>query len=206
MAQFAKRYPLPIFLMTLVVIFAAVAAYLYWPRTPELPVIKKAADFSMQNVDGKTVTLQDMNGKAKLFYYYFASCPDVCPPTTFMLSQVQDMLKEKGVFGTDVNIVSITFDPKRDSLERLQEWSQKNKADLSGWYFLRGDEAATANMMDENGSKVIKDKDGNFTHTNYVTLVDQDGRIRKLINANDVSITPTQMAESIVKDVMSIIK
>ncbi|WP_028546853.1 SCO family protein [Paenibacillus taiwanensis] len=199
MAQFAKRYSLQLFLCSLVLIFAVAAAWIYWPKGSDLPVVKAAPDFSMENVDGQTVSLASTNGKVRLFYFFFSNCTDVCPPTTYMLNEVQDVLKEKGVFGDKANIVSVTFDPKRDTRERLMTWAtDMNKADLTGWYFLRGDEAETAQFMNKFGSAVVKDNDGNFTHTNLVTLVDQDGNVRKYYNANDLEVTPELIADDVV--------
>ena len=203
MAQFAKRYSLQIFLFVLVIIFAIAAAWLYWPKEEPLPIRGEAPHFSLENVDGSTVTLDGTDGKVRLFYFFFANCPDVCPPTTYMLNEVQDQLKEKGVFGTDVNLVSITFDPERDTREALMDWAtNKNKADLSGWYFLRGDEAGTAELMKSFKQGVIKGEDGSFTHTNLITLVDQEGNIREFYNANDLEIT----SDVIVEGAMSLLK
>lgn len=202
-AQVVKRYSLQIFLCVLVIIFAAAAAWMYWPRAEVLPNEGKAPEFAMENVDGSTVKLSDLDGKVKLIYFFFASCEEVCPPTTYMLNEVQDQLKDKGVFGKDVNLVSISFDPERDTKEVLMKWAlEKNKADLSGWYFLRGDEAETADLMKQFNSLVMKDKDGNFSHTNRIILLDQDGNKRKFINASDTEVT----SETIVNDVMSLIK
>ncbi|MCG7410436.1 SCO family protein [Paenibacillus sp. ACRRX] len=199
MAQFAKRYSLQLFLCSLVLVFAVAAAWIYWPKGSDLPVVKAAPEFSMENVDGQTVSLASTNGKARLFYFFFSHCTDVCPPTTYMLNEVQDLLKEKGVFGDKANIVSVTFDPKRDTRERLMKWAtDMNKADLKGWYFLRGDEAGTAEFMNKFGSAVVKDNDGNFTHTNLVTLVDQDGNVRKYYNANDLEVTPELIADDVI--------
>ncbi|BFH67097.1 hypothetical protein J27TS7_13490 [Paenibacillus dendritiformis] len=202
--SWAKKYSFQIFLGALVAVFAIVVAILYWPREPEIPMTdKKAPDFSMQNVDGSTVTLADTNGKVRLFYFYFTNCPDVCPPTTYRLSEVQKLLQDKGMFGTEASIVSISFDPERDTLEEIKKWSEKYNADYSGWYFLRGKEEDVAKMMPEFGSSVFKDEDGNFTHLNVITLVDRDGNIRKYYNANDLE---TASPENIAKDVERLVK
>ncbi|MFD2505845.1 SCO family protein [Paenibacillus septentrionalis] len=42
-----------------------------------------APSFALTDVDGNAVSLESTNGKARIVYFYFASCPDVCPPTTF---------------------------------------------------------------------------------------------------------------------------
>ena len=81
----------------------------------EIPEIREIQSFSMENVDGRNISLADTQGKVRLFYFYFTSCPDVCPITTFTLSQVQDLLKEDGTFGDKASFVSISFDPKVDT-------------------------------------------------------------------------------------------
>ncbi len=70
----------------------------------KLPVIGEVQDFSLENVDGKLVTLADTQGKARLVYFFFTECPDVCPITTYMLSETQDLLEKDGSFGKDVNL------------------------------------------------------------------------------------------------------
>lgn len=165
-------------------ICVVLAGYLLWTSIakPKLPVIGTVAPFSLENVDGNNVALEDTNGKVRLFYFFFSNCPDVCPITTLRLSQVQDELKEKGVFGKDATIVSITFDPERDTRERLKEFGDKFKADYSGWYFLRGDQGQVIDLA-MNSFKILvnQDKDGNFVHMDLIGLVDRKGNIREMI-------------------------
>ncbi|MFD3260307.1 SCO family protein [Paenibacillus lentus] len=165
-------------------ICVVLAGYLLWTSfaKPKLPVIGTVAPFSLENVDGDNVALEDTNGKVRLFYFFFSNCPDVCPITTLRLSQVQDELKEKGLFGKDATIVSITFDPERDTKERLKEFGDKFKADYSGWYFLRGDQGQVIDLA-MNSFKILvnQDKDGNFVHMDLIGLVDRKGNIREMI-------------------------
>jgi protein SCO1/2 len=146
---------------------------------------KMGADFSYTDTDGNTVTLKNTNGTVRLLYFFFSYCPDVCPPTTFLLSQVQEDLKQEGLFGKDVQFLSVTIDPERDTPERLKEFANTYEADFSGWKFLRGDEAETAALAKQYDILVTKDKDGNFGHMNLIVLLDKKGRIRDWISAND---------------------
>ncbi len=41
-------------------------------------------------------------GRSELFISSDANCPDICPPTTYLMTQVQNQLKDKGTFGKDV--------------------------------------------------------------------------------------------------------
>jgi len=175
-------------------------------KEDELPVQGKGAEFSYTDMNGETVTLSGTNGKARLLYFFFANCPDVCPPTTFVMSQVQDQLKEEGIFGKDVEFLSVTIDPERDTPELLKDYSERFDADPAGWKFLRGDEEATKKLAREYQILVEKDKDGNFGHMNLIVLLDRDGQIRDWISANDYieldgdtdeKLTPADMAKKI---------
>lgn len=181
----------------LLAICVVLAGYLLWDSfaKPKLPVIRPVQSFSMENVDGKNVTLEDTNGKVRLFYFFFSNCPDVCPITTFRLSQVQDVLKEKGLFGKDASIISISFDPQRDTREKIKAFGDKFKADYSGWYFLRGDEQKTFDLA-MNSFKILinKDQDGNFVHMDLIGLVDRDGNLREIYRPEA---TPEEIAKGV---------
>ncbi len=170
--------------------------YVFVPQQP-LDDLQAAPAFQMNDIDGNQVSLESTNGKARIVYFYFANCPDVCPPTTFLLSEVQDKLKEQNKLGNKAELISITFDPERDTPEAIRDFAQRLDADFEGWHFLRGsDWETTLDLAREFGVAVIKEEDGSFTHTNVITLVDQDGRIRKWINGSKEDLT----ADEIISD------
>ncbi|KLU57262.1 electron transporter SenC [Paenibacillus sp. VT-400] len=179
------------------------AVYLMWGTVfaskEKLPEIREIQSFSMENVDGSTVSLEDTQGKVRLFYFYFTSCPDVCPITTFTLSQVQDLLKEDDTFGKDVSFVSISFDPKVDTREKIKTFADRFHADYSGWYFLRGDMDKTKQFARESFQILIdgESKD-DFAHMNMIGLVDENNKLRKVYNAfNTEDVVPAVIAEDI---------
>lgn len=189
-----KRYKWTWLLLAIAILLAT---YLLLPslNKPKLPVIGPVESFSMDNVDGRTVTLDDTQGKVRLFYFFFANCPDVCPLTTFRLSQVQDILKEKDLFGEDASIVSITFDPERDTLENIRDFGDKFKADYNGWYFLRGDQQQTMDLaLNSFKTLVTKDQDGNFVHADLIGLVDRNGNLRDIYRPEA---TPEEIAQGV---------
>jgi protein SCO1/2 len=169
----------------------------------ELPVQGKGAEFSYTDSDSANVTLSNTNGKARLLYFFFASCPDVCPPTTFLMSQVQDVLKKDGVFGNKVEFLSVTIDPTHDTPEVLKDYAKRFNADPSGWKFLRGDEKGPADLALKYQIQVIKGDDGSFSHMNLIVLLDKQGQIRDWISLNDYidqgdkNLTPKDMAKKI---------
>ena len=186
----------------LLAILILLAGYLLFTslNKPKLPVIGPVESFSMENVDGRTITLADTQGQVRLFYFFFSNCPDVCPLTTFRLSQVQDILKEKGLFGKDASFVSVTFDPERDTLENMKAFGDKFKVDYSGWYFLRGDQQQTMDLAINSFKTLItKDQNGNFVHADLIGLVDREGNLREIYR-------PEATAEEIAKGVANLAK
>lgn len=163
------------------IIVIAAAGWLYKSQAggeEKLPVLKPAADFKLEHVDGKQVGLSDDSGKVRLVYFFWSSCPDVCQPTTFELSKVQQELQKSNLLGTDAVIYSISFDPERDTVEQLKKYSARFEADPNGWKFLRGDSKVT-DLAKQYAVSVLKDDKGNFAHVNSVALVDRQGNIRK---------------------------
>lgn len=188
--------------MILLALGAAILYQALGNRHTEFNYNKPGTDFTLQNIDGKNVTLKDTDGKVRLVYFYYATCPDVCQPTSYLLSQIQDGLKEKGSFGKDTAILSITFDPTRDTTEKLKEFAGWYNADLSGWYFLRGEEQYSLDLARKWEIGVQKMENGDFAHTNIIFLVDKTGQIRHYYNANQLDLDKNV----IVKDMLALAK
>ncbi|UVI31713.1 SCO family protein [Paenibacillus spongiae] len=181
------------FKIAVLALCAALGLYLYLANNPKetvklLDTGNAAPNFQLTDLDNKPVTLADSNGKVRVVYFYFANCPDVCPPTTFLMSQLQDKLKKDGTFGKDVEFISISFDPERDTPEVIRKFIEKipGEIDQAAWTFLRGkDEAEIKKLMEDFGLSLFKDeKTGNFGHTDTITVIDRDGNIRKYMTGS----------------------
>ncbi|ALS20665.1 MULTISPECIES: SCO family protein [Paenibacillus] len=166
----------------------------------EIGVLKKAPEFTLENLDGKQVSLADTAGKAKLIYFYFSTCPDVCIPTTYTLSKIQDVLIKKGAFPDKTVLMSITFDPDRDTPERLKEFSQRYHADYRGWYFLRGNQDEVIKLASDYGVMVVKDPGGEtYTHGNLFLLVDGKGDLRTYYSGHDENLDIEKVADDLIQ-------
>jgi len=197
------------------ILVVAIIAFFLLSRMNEdkLPVEGDAPAFSLQNTEGETITLDNTAGKARLIYFFFAHCPDVCLPTNAMLSKVQEELKERGVFGDEAILMSVTFDPERDTADYLKEYMSNMNADATGWHYLRSDDVDYVRSVAESyGVTVIPVEDGtNFIHANLYTLVDGDGKIRKVYSPNVVfressPVPADELINEIVQDMVSLTK
>ncbi len=97
-----------------------------------------APDFTLVNQAGATVRLSRFRGRFVLLSFIYTHCPDVCPLTTAKLVRVQNELKKRGWFGSKVVLLTMTFDPRRDTPAVMKAYAAKFKVDHSGWDFLSG--------------------------------------------------------------------
>jgi len=184
---FLKKYAFQIALVCLILLMGGYLLYMYVLK-PEAPLtVKQAApSFSLTDIDGNEVSLESTNGKIRIVYFYFASCPDVCPPTTYLLGEVQDILRDKGELGEKVELISITFDPETDTPEVIRDFAERTGAEFESWKFLRAqDKEESIELAREFGVAVIYDEQNKtFYHSNIISLVDEDGNIREWINGS----------------------
>ncbi|WP_213586011.1 SCO family protein [Paenibacillus sp. J2TS4] len=92
-------------------------------------------DFTFTNQEGQAFGLADLKGKVWIADFVFTNCVTVCLPMTSNLALLQQKLRDAGV---DVEIVSFTVDPARDTPEVLKTYGQNYEADFANWHFLTG--------------------------------------------------------------------
>ncbi|MGA9520007.1 MAG: SCO family protein [Myxococcaceae bacterium] len=87
--------------------------------------------------DGKPVNLPKLvKGKLVAMNFVFSTCSTICSPMSAVFSRLRNELGDK--VGRDVELVSITLDPVRDTPERLEKFSSMFKRNR-GWTFVTGE-------------------------------------------------------------------
>lgn len=161
-----------------------------------------APDFSLPAASGTTYHLADQHGHPVLIYFGYTNCPDVCPITLAMMTQV----KQK-IGGKPLDIVFISVDPEHDTPKVMQDYVKnfdpsivaisvdKNTvlpllqsyggivtyADTSANAANSGSTQNTANGT--GGSNAISVQ----THTSFVYLIDPAGNLRVQYNSPQIS-------------------
>jgi len=164
-----------------------------------LPKIKPAPEFTLTNQDGKRVGLKDLRGKSLAITFIFARCVDTCPLLTAKMAGIQNRLGN--AFGPQVNFVSITVDPERDTPEVLRRYAVGHQANTSGWAFLTGTPAEVREVAKRYGIYYKKNPRGDVDHTFLTSLVDQNGTLR--VQYMGVKFNPDEMLrdlQSLVRD------
>lgn len=177
-------------------------AYWIWWGSTRLPVVERAPNWTLQNVDGQRESLQSLGQKVKLVEFVFLNCPDICPATTVNMVSLQEELKKKKLFGKDVRFVAISFDPERDTPEAMKKYAEAMKVDWSGWSFFTGTEDEIQKVLKDYKIFAEKQPDGSYVHpVRSLFLIDRNNNIRKIY-----SMGPKMNNEEILRDIVRLAK
>lgn len=111
----------------------------------------QVTDFSAIDQHGDEFTFSDIDSKVTVVAFIFTRCPDVCPITTQLLSQLSTELDGEM---SDVTILSISVDPEYDTPERLLEFANSHSVD---WPHITGDIEVMQAVWDDFGIFVDKE-------------------------------------------------
>jgi len=107
-------------------------AYDYPPAPPPGPPIK---EFSLIERSGREFNSKELAGHVWIGSFFFCSCPGPCWTMNQALKGIQDEFKD-----SDLELVSITCDPRNDTPDALTEYANnKLHVDRGRWVFLTGD-------------------------------------------------------------------
>ncbi|KZX62264.1 photosynthetic protein synthase I [Alcanivorax sp. HI0033] len=150
----------------------------------DLPVnTRLGGEFTLTDQNGEPFSQAALNGKVTILFFGYTHCPDICPAVLARVAQVYRQLQEAGE-ADQVQPVFITFDPERDTAAHLKEYLTWFKANIIG---LTGSLEEIRQVAKQYGVVFIKDQqeqDYLFTHSDYIYLLDDQGRVRKLYPAD----------------------
>lgn len=156
---------------------------------------KKIPDFSLTDIQGKTVTQSNLTGKIWLANYFFTTCPEICPLMMSKIALIQDKFKEY----PDFKVVSISTDPKSDTAAAIESFAKRHQADFSKWIFLTGEKSAVT-ALSANGLLLDASLDS-VMHSTRIALIDRNGVVRGRYDSTKVEET-----EQLIRDIKAMLK
>lgn len=164
------------------------------PGTYTLPVLGPAADGPVLDDGGKPRRLHELFGdRVVLLSFIYTSCNDVngCPLATWVLGRVQAPILADPRLRDRVRLLSLSFDPARDTPAQVREYGSRFREESFDWQFLTTTGKADLQpILDAYGQWTMPERDasGNVTgavaHLLRVYLVDDQRHIRNIYNAN----------------------
>ena len=138
-------------------------------------------DFILLDPDGKVRTLDDFKGKVVVMFFGYTQCPDICPTT---LTEMQQVMTLMGPQSDKVQVLFVTVDPERDTVELLKQYVPAFDPRFLG---LRPEDEAALEKVTKDFKiyykKVPGTKPGSYTmdHTAGSYAFDPESRLRLYI-------------------------
>jgi protein SCO1/2 len=132
------------------------------------------ADVAFTNDAGERFALGELRGRPVVLTMFFASCGYACPLLTSDMESIRAKLpadlRDRAAF------VLVSFDTQRDTPAALRKY--RNDRALDGqWILARGSDDAVRELAALLGVKYQREADGNFSHSNLVTILNAEGEI-----------------------------
>ncbi|MDZ5474518.1 SCO family protein [Bacillus sp. 31A1R] len=175
-----------IYLICSIIVFAGIAAgisfFLVRDANATIP-----EDTKLVTMNNEVYDFSKTKKNLKLVEFMYTHCPDICPTTTMKMNLLKKDLEKEGVFGSDIQFLSVTIDPYRDTPEVLKKHMEHFEIVEDGnWLFLTGDHNQLKKDMKQieelAGTFQFQYRDpgdGFYVHSTFVFLVDENNKFIK---------------------------
>jgi protein SCO1/2 len=148
--------------------------------------IEIGGSFEMLDTNKNTFTQENLEGKISVLYFGFTYCPDICPTSLNLLSEVIDGIPQ--YMHDKLQVIFISVDYDRDDPATVKEYLNNFNPKIIG---LTGTKKQV-NKITEN-YKVYHNKVGNdeenflIDHTSIIYVMGEDGKYLKHFSSNATS-------------------
>lgn len=132
-------------------------------------------DSKWKTESGNEISLSELSGKPQIMAMIFTSCTYACPIIVNDIKKIEAGISKEKL--DKVNFLLISIDPERDTPDTLMQFAKKQKLNLNRWKLLTADESSVSELAAVMGFKYKKEKDGSFSHSNIVSVLDKKGEI-----------------------------
>ncbi|MBL9134547.1 MAG: SCO family protein [Verrucomicrobiales bacterium] len=145
--------------------------------------VRVLAPFRLIERSGREVVRDEFQGKYLVVNFVFTSCSLPCLEVNRQMADVQRRLAD----AADVQLVSITIDPRTDTPAYLAQFAERFGADPKRWLFLTGDKSAVFGLLETSFlSKAAPDLasllPGGFDRSDRIALVDPKGQLWRYVD------------------------
>jgi protein SCO1/2 len=123
--------------------------------------------------DGHAAPLAARRGTPQLVSMFYTSCTMVCP----MIIDTMKATRRAAGEPTRLQLLAVSFDPERDSVDVLRRYAATHKLDPRWWTLARTRPQDTRSLSALLGVQYRRLPDGDFSHSSELLLLDGDGRI-----------------------------
>jgi protein SCO1 len=157
-------------------------------------------DFTLTDQAGQPVRFSAISaGKVVALNFIYTRCalPQFCLRASNVFEVMQRRFARQ--YGRDLVLLTVTFDPERDTPEVLATYAARFNADPKMWRFLTGKTADVRRVCTFFGVESYLDE-GLVNHSLHTAVIDRRGRLVANIEGNRY--TPEQLGDLILETLM----
>ncbi|WP_078548491.1 SCO family protein [Litchfieldia alkalitelluris] len=140
----------------------------------------------LEDSEGRNYTISEFEGKHVFITFFYSMCTTVCIDLEVNMSKVYELIPSQ-YMGEDIVFLSISFDPKQDTPERLDQYKDLFHSDGETWRMARIPNQEELNsLLERFGVIVIPDEYGNFAHNSAFYLLDTKGTLIDVMDYTNV--------------------
>jgi protein SCO1 len=140
-------------------------------------------DRQLQDMAGVYIPLLPQQGETVLVEFIYTVCGDICQIASGEFAELRNKLRARGV---PVRMISVSFDPERDTPTQMADFGELHEADGEIWTIARPDNADLPELLNLFGVVVIPDEWGGFQHNAAIHVLNRDGRFEAVLDIDDV--------------------
>lgn len=132
-------------------------------------------DLTFTDTEGRRLSLSSFSGKPLIISLVYTACSDACPA---IIENLYPAVKlAQSTLGPDkFHTITVGFDTKHDTPDRMRSFARSRGVDLPNWSFLAGDKTSVAKLSKAIGFEIVPSA-GGFDHMAQITLADAEGVI-----------------------------
>ena len=157
-----------------------------------LDVGSRVPDFTLTDQTGRPMSFSTLAGKVVALNFIYTRCalPQFCLRVSNHFGVLQKRFQRE--LGRELVLVTVTFDPERDTPAVLARYAGQWKADPKTWRFLTGEVAAVRRVCALFGVDAFPDE-GLMNHSLRTVVIDRAGTMVGSIEGNQY--TPEQLGD-----------
>ena len=140
-------------------------------------------DFRLIDQRSRPVALSDLRGKVVAINFIYTSCPlpNFCLRIANNFGVLQTRFKAR--LGSDLVLLTVTFDPVHDTPEVLAKYASRWNADPATWRFLTGPVGDVQRVCHQFGVDYFSEE-GLMNHSLHTAIIDRQGKLVANIEGN----------------------
>jgi protein SCO1 len=177
-----------------------------------------APAFTLTDQLERPVSSDMFRGKIVIADFIYTSCTDICPLLSTQMQALQERLRQGDLLGSQVQLVSFSVDPARDTPAVLRTYAERHKADPDAWRFLTGPEETVKPLIVDGfhlGVQALPPPTGTnaahshspasieeyeVMHSGRFALIDQQGHIRMYYDGRELDL------ERVLRDIHGLLR